>query len=334
VTRVTSQNREQGFTIVELMVAMVLGLLMGGAIVTVFVENRHSFDRDEDVLRMQDDARQAIRELVNDVSMAGFWADLVLPAAIFPDASLAVATDCGPAGAVDWIYQTVTPGTDESLAIESVDNATGATASAAFSCIDPAEILPGTDVVAIKRLAGARAPAVSLVDTVYLRTNGTMGLLFREPEAAPPAVSIPAPFVEWEYRPSIYYIRRFAVVPDDAVPTLCRKVLQYSSPPTVVTECLAQGIENFQIEFGLDTDGDGEPNVFLPNPTLAELQTAVSARLFLLARTVDRDTRYTNDKTYQLSNAPAYAPADNFNRRVFSIAVGMRNLSSLRKMRT
>jgi type IV pilus assembly protein PilW len=102
----------------------------------------------------------------------------------------------------------------------------------------------------------------------------------------------------------------------------------------MVTECLAQGIEDLQVEFGLDPDGDGEPNVYVADPSLAQMQTAVSARIYVLARSVERDIQYTNDKTYQLSNAPAYAPADNFLRRVFSVTVGMRNLVSLRTLRS
>ena len=105
-----------GFTLVELMIAMTLGLLMVGAIITVFVDNRHSFDREDSIQRMQDDARQAVRELANDMSMAGYWADLLLPSSIVGDGSLAVATDCGPAGVPNWIYQTVSPGTNQSMA--------------------------------------------------------------------------------------------------------------------------------------------------------------------------------------------------------------------------
>ena len=95
--RMTLTNAK-GFTIVELLIAMLLGLLMGAAIISVFVYNSHNFDRDESLQRMQDDARQAIRELTTDLSMAGYLADLMLPAVVTPDGSLAVGTDCGPAG--------------------------------------------------------------------------------------------------------------------------------------------------------------------------------------------------------------------------------------------
>ena len=327
-------NASKGFTIIELMVAMLLGLLLGGAIVTVFVQNRHGFDRDESIVRMQDDARQTVRELTNDLSMAGFLADLILPGAVTEDGSLAVATDCGPAGVPNWIFHTVTPGTNDSQALTGVDNATGATANAAFSCIAAAEIVPGTDVIAVKRVAGARLVGAAVANTVYLRTNGTLGLLYQEPADAPPAITVPAPFSEWEYRPSIYYVRNFATTAGDGIPTLCRKVLQYGGVTTMVTECVAQGIENLQVEYGLDPDGDGEPNVFLASPTFAQMQTAVAARVYVLARSADRDIQYTNQKTYQLSNAPVYTPADNFYRRVFSVTVGLRNLANLRRLRS
>ncbi|MEE9571083.1 MAG: PilW family protein [Gammaproteobacteria bacterium] len=319
---------QNGFSLVELMIAMTLGLILTTGLISIFINNRHSFDRDDVILSMQDDARHAIRELVNDLTMAGLWADLILPASIVPDTSLAVGIDCGPAAAADWIYRAVIPGTSQSESLTMVDNATVASANASFSCLG-AEIVPGTDIVAIKRVAGARAPMALTDDTVYLRTNGTVGLLFQEPADVPPVVPVPVPFSDWEYRPSIYYIRNFAIVAGDGIPTLCRKVLDFGPVPNMVTDCLAQGVEDLQVEVGLDSNGDGNPNVYLPNPTPAQMQNAVSARVFVLARSTQPDIKYTNEKVYSISNAPVYAPDDNFYRRVFSIVVGLRNLKAL-----
>ena len=320
-----------GFTLVELMIAMTLGLVLAVGLITIFVNNRHSFNRDDVILNMQDDARQAIRELVNDLTMAGLWADLILPALIVPDTSLIVGTDCGPVATADWIYRATIPGTGQSESLSIVDNATVASANASFSCLG-AEIVPGTDIVAIKRVAGGRAPLALTNDTVYLRTNGTVGLLFQEPADVPPVVPVPAPFSTWEYRPSIYYVRNFAINAGDGIPTLCRKVLDFAPLPNMVTECLAQGIEDLQMEFGMDSNGDGDPNVYLPNPTPAQMQNVVSARIYVLARSAQADIRYTNEKSYSISNAPVYAPNDNFYRRVFSIVVGLRNLKALRNL--
>ena len=94
----------------------------------------------------------------------------------------------------------------------------------------------------------------------------------------------------------------------------------------MTTECIATGIEDMQLEYGIDSTGDGNPNSFFANPTLVQMQNAVSARIFLLARATEIDTRYTNDKTYLIGNAPAFVPADNFRRRVYSKTVSIQNI--------
>ena len=100
----------------------------------------------------------------------------------------------------------------------------------------------------------------------------------------------------------------------------------------MTTECLATGIENLQLEYGIDTTSDGQPNVFLPNPTLAQIQDVVSARIFVLARTTEIDVHYTNAKTFSISNSPDYAPNDSFHRRVFSTSVSVQNIRSMNMM--
>ena len=70
---------------VELMIAMVLSLVLGVSILSVFAKNSHGFNQDENVLRMQDDARHALREIAFDIRMAGHYAELLLPGSISRD---------------------------------------------------------------------------------------------------------------------------------------------------------------------------------------------------------------------------------------------------------
>ena len=321
-------NKQRGITLIELMIAMVLALVLAAAVIVTFTKNKQSFNQDENIQRMQDDARYALREVAFDVSMAGHLADILIGSAARNDDSLTIATDCGPAGEDKWMYQLMSAATGQSLSITAVDNATGGAAAASYSCIDAGELQPGTDVVAIKRVAGART-AVPEAGTVYLRSNGTVALLYQEPANTPPAINVPMPYSEWRYRPSIYFVRNYGDAPGDGVPTLCRKVLT-GGGPSMVTECLAKGIENLQIEYGIDTNGNGNANAFVSAPTLAQMQGAVSARIYLLVSTLGTDTGYTNDKTYTVSNSPAYTPADDKHRRVFSTTVGIRNIRSLK----
>jgi len=314
-------------TLVELLIAMSLSLVVGAAIITVFTNNTKSFKEDENMQRMQDDARNALRELAFDITMAGHYASLIAPSAVTGDTSLVVGTDCGPIGVPNWIYQTQAAGVGEHQSLLAIDNATGASANASHSCIAAAELQPGTDVVSIKRVAGG-STAVPVAGNIYMRTNGTVGLLYREPVSAAPPVIVPAPFTEWQYRPRIYFIRNYSNTPGDQIPALCRKVLT-GAGPSMTTECLAQGVENLQVEYGLDASGNGRPDAFLSNPTQTQMQTVVTARIFLLARSVESDFRYDDVKTYTLSNAPVYTPADNFHRRVSSITVNIPNIRAL-----
>lgn len=325
-----SMTRQWGLGLVELMIAMLLSLIMSVAILSVFAANNRSFKVDENILRMQDDARHALREIAFDLGMAGHYADLLLPSSITPDADLSLAADCGPTGSVDWVYQAMVPGTGQFLSLVALDNATPAQAAANFSCLDSGEIKNGTDIVSIRRVAGVRA-AVPVDGHVYLRTNGTVGLLYEAPISTSPTITVPLPRADWEYRPSIYFVRNYAVVPADGIPTLCRKVLG-GATPGMLTECLASGIENLQVEYGIDTTEDGNPNVFLPDPTLEQMQMVVSARIFVLARTLDDDLRYDNEKTYSVSNAAPFVPNDQFHRRVDSTTVTIQNIRSLNAM--
>lgn len=328
--RTTNPYPQSGFTVVELMIAVTLSMLLGLAIVTVFVNNSYSFDQDENLARMQDDARHALREIAFDLRMAGHYAELHIPDAVAFDGALAIGVDCGPAGNVNWMYRTVEAGTGNSLSIMAIDNATSAAAAVAHSCFLGGELLDGTDVVSIKRVAGAEATSLSAGD-VYLRTNGTVGYLFNGPAPLSPPFVVNPPRADWAYRPSIYYIRRFANTPGDGIPTLCRKALR-GALPSMTTECIATGIENLQIEYGIDTTADGHPNIYMSNPALNDMQNVVAARIFLLARTTDIDTRYINSKTFSLSNSPDFVPGDSFHRRVFSTSVSIQNIRSLNKM--
>jgi len=323
-------HRQQGVSLVELMIAMTLALVLSAAVITVFANNRHSYNQGENVQRMQDDARHALREITFELSMAGNYGDLLIPGSVTQDGGLTLTKDCGPVGSPEWAYQTMQPGTDQFLSVVALDNATPATAAANFSCIAGGEFRNGTDVVSIKRVAGNRAAALTN-GQVYLRTNGTVGLLYKEPLVGAPAIPIPAPNSAWEYRPSVYFIRNYANNPGDGIPTLCKKVLRGANPG-MATECLATGIEDLQIEYGIDTTDDGFANVYMPSPTLANMQSVVSARVSLLARTTDIDTRYTNDKTFNLSNAVPYTPIDSFHRRVVSTTVSIQNIRSLNAM--
>jgi len=320
---------QKGFTLVEMMVAMVIGLVLVAGVVTLFISSRRSFEIDGNVARMQDEARFAMQELSRDLSMASYLAEPLIPGTVLQDATLDLASDCGPAGTPNWMYQLIDGATGDITTLAVIDNAAGAAAEAGFSCIDAGEVLAGNDVVAIKRVAGDALDDDELQEGgAYLRSNGTVGFLFVEP----PAMAVAGPWTTWSYRPRIYYIRNYADTPGDGEPMLCRKTLIAGAPPEVTTECIARGVERLQIEYGIDSDGDGNANRYQPDPPADDIASVVSARLYLLVRTPDPDRQYTDTRSYNISNADAYEPGDNFHRRVYSMTLTVHNLRNLRRL--
>lgn len=340
-----SARRQGGVTIIEVMIAVLLGLFITGAIVSAFVATGRHYAHDEQMGRMQESARFALRMLADDLSLSDFWGILLSPEAInstsrscldTPDSTeclgisvnsnLQLSTDCAPTGAdpnTNWAYDLTAP---IEVLQEGVD---GATANAEFSCIDPAEFQPGTDVVALKHVRGKEL-ASSRIDQdhtgkVFMRTDGSTGMLFVYDHETNGSLIQSSGVSDWQYLTHVYYVRRDSMVGEnDGVPTLYRRVLN-GTDMQIESGGIARGIEFYRIMFGIDTDTDGIPNTYISVPTAEQMLLAVTARIYVLARSTDPDFSYINDKSYVLGDKTISGGNDNYYRRVFSTTVKLRN---------
>jgi type IV pilus assembly protein PilW len=66
-----ARPRAQGFSLVELMISMLIGLFIVGGMIYAFISSKQSFDRLETLQQMQADARLAFEYITNDARMAG-----------------------------------------------------------------------------------------------------------------------------------------------------------------------------------------------------------------------------------------------------------------------
>lgn len=64
--------KQKGFSLIELMIAMVIGLVLLGGIVSVFSSSRKSFDLTQDISVVQQGARYSIDEISRNIRIAGF----------------------------------------------------------------------------------------------------------------------------------------------------------------------------------------------------------------------------------------------------------------------
>ncbi|NNJ78621.1 MAG: prepilin-type N-terminal cleavage/methylation domain-containing protein, partial [Xanthomonadales bacterium] len=65
-------NRQGGFTLIELMVAMMLTIFMAGGVILIHLSGRQASVDAESISRMQENVRFASDYLVRDIRNAGF----------------------------------------------------------------------------------------------------------------------------------------------------------------------------------------------------------------------------------------------------------------------
>jgi type IV pilus assembly protein PilW len=87
-----SQNRQSGFTIVELMVAIVIALLLTLVIGQVFLGNRKTFATQDQASRVQENGRYAAEVLNRTIREAGYqyWGRVPIPNRFFASAPVSL----------------------------------------------------------------------------------------------------------------------------------------------------------------------------------------------------------------------------------------------------
>ena len=73
-------KRMRGFTLIELMVSLTLGMIVLGAVVAVYVNSKRTFNVVSQRISMQQDARIALLQISRDLRMAGSYGCATLDA--------------------------------------------------------------------------------------------------------------------------------------------------------------------------------------------------------------------------------------------------------------
>lgn len=308
-------RQQYGVTLIELMIAMTIGLLIVIGMGSLFIQTKQSFRQNEVIAQMQEEARFGMSELAQNISMAGFWGPLVEGALISDGAGLP-GTLTGVTTADLFFYANPAIGEDD------VDS------NAAFSWTTSLDDFQDeADAISVFRVEGVVVAEAALEDDrYYLQTNGAVGEMIGG--ASAPSASVPVPYEYWEYVPVIYYVRTYCRT-GDGIPSLVRR---YVRSGVATTECIAQGIESMQIEYGLDMDEDGRPNRYVHGLTDADAERLAAVRVHLLARATRADSQYTNDKVYTFGNytLDKSAATDQFYRRVYTTTIQTRNPTATR----
>lgn len=319
--------RQAGYSLVELMVAMGLGVLLSTVAVQVYIENLRTFRQSEEYGRMQENARYALYVLAQDLKMAGFFGQATnSPAKSTTNPPSTPANDCG-AGGGEWTF-------DTSPAVQFVGPTDGGTAVGVFGCLDSGSFPSNGSALGIKRVDGKWTSYTSVGAGVYVviaggtdtttgnKITGTEGSIEKDPTGS-------ANNDYWKYVARVYSIRNYSEKTGNGVPSLIRQSLSDdgASIAGVSDEEVLQveGIETFVVNWGIDTDQDGVADYYTASPDFT-VDYPVSARIHLLVRAASADYSHTNTKTYQLGGSTLGPFNDNYRRRVYSTTVRINNL--------
>jgi type IV pilus assembly protein PilW len=179
-------QHNSGFSMIELMVAMVIGLILMGGVMELYVSNKMAYKTSEAMSRLQENARYALYQLQKDVRMAGY-----------ADCAPNIINHLNPAGdgysdslfnldeAVGgWEFDTTGPGdsytisdlSPYAIALSSWDDNDSADLPASLQNL----VVPGTDIITLKSVGTADSISVATnnnINSSSILTNGANGIL-------------------------------------------------------------------------------------------------------------------------------------------------------------
>jgi len=353
-----SRTACRAFTLVELMIALTIGLLLLGGLVSVYVSSSRNHAELIKASEHTGNGGMAIWTLSRDVFEAGFFGEFyMLPAAggVLPDPCVMTAPELLAALA---------------FPLQGYD----APGASPLACLSDSNFVPGTDILVIRRADGAAlAPAgVPITGEVYLqgmtttadvqigagssavgttlKADGTAAVLFKRDGVTAADIR--------KLHAHIYFVAPCSVPSDGGVsctgagddggapiPTLKRLELTAVGGATAWRIVpLVEGVQNLQIDYGIDNLpavespatnqlGDGAPDVYVSSPATADWPSVVSLKVRLIARATQPTPGYTDVKTYDMGLAgSAGAFNDAFKRHLFASVVRAVNVSGRREI--
>jgi type IV pilus assembly protein PilW len=320
----TFRNKQAGLTMVELMVALAIGsFLMIGA-VQIYSQSRQAFVVNESIARVQETAQFAMDTIEADLRMASNWGRNSRALAVEgrsivgtpnPNA-LPEPNECGDGWALD-----------VAMTVDGDNN--GYT----LPCAAEGGLQANTDSFTVRRATVAPVPLQA--GRLQIQTTRIQGRLFAD--GVVPAGFSPIDSTTHNLLVNSYYVAADSnLIP--GVPTLRRKSLgTVGGVPGIVDQEIAPGVENLQIQLGIDVDEDntvdryvnpGVPGDAVYDPTAAEFipgARVLTARVWLVVRGITQEIGIQQVRGFQPGDVNLGVPNDTFRRIQVSKTILLRN---------
>lgn len=276
---------QNGFSLVEFMVAITVSLILMAGVLQIFLSSKQSHRMQEALSRLQENGRFAVQFIVRDVRATDFWGchgDSV---------NVTNNLDSVSAGYIDFTTATIV-GVDGGAGSDTLTvtgaYATGMQVVTPYMVNESANLhitaganLTAADIVMVSDCTAADIFQVTNVNPVGAKSQvvhnvGEPGIL---PGNATSWLS-----KTYEGDAQIYRVRRVSYFVQNGAyggPSLFRN-------ENGINQELLEGIEDIQVLYGEDTDGDGSANRYVVAGTAGlTMDDVVSLRITLSLRTED-----------------------------------------------
>jgi type IV pilus assembly protein PilW len=315
------RTRSCGATLIELMVALLIGLLLVAGAVTVYTQSRSTYRITETAARLQEVARYAMDTIEPDIRLAGYWgltndANFIENKATPTDTQITEAVIASGSCGTNWAANLT----------RFIDGRDASATGGAGYNLGCAATTPRTtsDVLIVRRASADTRPLTN--GRIQLQTNRMRGVIFSN--GVVPAGFTAAPgSATHDLVVNAYYISDRGIAANGLRQYELRR--QTLIAGQVRDDQIIPGVEDLQVQFGADVNNDGNADRYV-NPGAAILATArvTAARIWIRVVAEDHEVGYTNPTTYTYANAAAFAPADNRRRVLFSKTIRIRNSRS------
>jgi type IV pilus assembly protein PilW len=317
-------NRAQaGFSLIELMIAILLGIVLSFAAANLFLQAKVSYLEDEEYARLQENGRYALRLVGRELSMAGFLGG------VFRGEN--ISTALSGSTCYDYLMDTDVPFEHHNdVTVNGVGVPNEPVMPSTCLTSTAGDHQSGTDMLVARRTAdlphvveGTVQAGMTIEDAdLYLRKeeyNESLTLVTGT-QTNHGGLNVDV----WQYHPQMLFVRDWSRANTDGIPALCRKRLAVASVAMGNTACLVEGVENMQFQFALDTESDQ-----LPDRLAANLPAAgghvVLGRIYLLLRSVNKLPGQGPQPVFRLGEENIAAARDGYYRRLFQTSSLLRN---------
>ncbi len=325
-----NKKQSYGFSLVELLVAMVVGLVIVSGAFSLHSGTRKTQKVNEMQMDMVADARFAIEMISYDLRHAGMWGGTNKDGLIdckSTDAACTststgdtppsfMASDC----AAGWYY-------DLSRPVFATDDSAGNPYSA--TCISGSEqYLAGTDVLEIK-YADSNVPVALLPNQAYIRSNFINGRVFvGDTQPVLDAYDTSTLTQNHELHAYAYYVSDYTDAVGDQIPSLRRVSLV--NAPTLQNQILISGVSNLQVQFGEDVNGDLAIDRYVDPDDVTDWSEVYAAKIWLLMRSDKRQRGVDTTKSFTIAGTTSdFGGQDDYRYFLVTSVVNLRNLKQI-----